>query len=63
MTMVSYKYGHINPNLELTSTGSSKTFFCVSTLNFDFKVVVVVVAAVVVVVAIVVVAVVVVGSF
>lgn len=63
MTTVSYKYGHINPNLELTSTGSSKTFFPLSTLNFDFKVVVVVVAAVVVVVAIVVVAVVVVGSF
>ena len=65
MTTVSYKYGHINPNLELTSTGSSKTFFPLSTLNFDFKVVVVVfaVVVVVVVVAIVVVAVVVVGSF
>ena len=67
MTTVSYKYGHINPNLELTSTGSSKTFFPVSALNFDFKVVVVVfavvVVVVVVVVAIVVVAVVVVGSF
>ena len=61
MTTVSYKYSHINPNLELTSTGSSKTFFPVSALNFDFTVVVVVVAVVVVVV--VVVAVVVVGSF
>lgn len=63
MTTVGYKYGHINPNLELTSTGTSKTFFTVSALNFDFKVVVVVFAVVVVVVAIVVVAVVVVGSF
>ena len=65
MTTVSYKYSHINPNLELTSTGSSKTFFPVSALNFEFTVVVVVIAVVVVVVvvAIVVVAVVVVGSF